>query len=479
MPQPPRFRSFVVLAEMRTGSNLLEACLNEFGSLACMGEAFNPVFIGHPKTETLYGFDREARDKDPLALIDAFVAQPGLAGFRYFHDHDPRVLDRILSDPSCAKIVLTRNPLDSYVSLQIARATQQWRLGDVKNRKVEKVVFDPVAFEERVRALQDFQLRVQSALQTSGQTAFYLDYEDLLSLDVINGLAAWLGVDERIENFPRKLKRQNPEPPEEKLVNPQAIELGIARLDRFHLSRSPSFEPRQPGLLWAYRACRSVPLVFAPLPGCVDRPVLEWMAAIDGGRAGDLLADFSPKTLRDWQRAHPQRVAFSVLRHPLARAHQIFVHQVALGSRENVRTYIARVHGVELPTTATDMAGLDPQTHRRAFLGFLQFIHANLNGQTALPVRPVWASQTRLIEGITKQTPLHRLLREAHLSDDLPAFGRDLGCALPVFEPAPQSRPVMLADIYDAEVEKAGRKAYGMDYERLGFGDWHPIEGGA
>ncbi len=474
MPQPPRFRYFVVLAEMRTGSNLLEACLNALDGVQCAGEAFNPVFVSYPKIDALFGFDRAARDADPHALLAAFADQPGLAGFRYFHDHDPRVLDRFLDDPACAKIVLTRNPLDSFVSLRIARATQQWRLGDVKNRKSEKVVFEPSEFEAHVRKLQGFQITVQSRLQQTGQSAFYLDYEDLQSLDVINGLATWLGVAARIDAFPKKLKRQNPEPPEEKLVNPEAIAEGVARLDRFHLSRSPSFEPKQPALLWAYHACRSVPLVYAPLPGCVERPLLNWMAAIDGGGARDLRSDFSVKDWRDWQRANPKRVSFTVLRHPLARAHQVFVWQVALGNRENVRGFIERVHGVAVPTTPEGLAGLDPQTHRAAFLGFLQFVHANLNGQTALPARPVWASQTRLIEGITTQCPLQFLLRDTHLAEDLPRLGRDLGRELPRFERAGRVPPVSLSAIYTPEVEAAGRRAYALDYEKLGFGDWQP-----
>lgn len=472
MSQPPRFRYFVVLAEMRTGSNLLEACLNEFPGLSCMGEAFNPVFLGYPRTDTLYGFDRAARDADPLALLAAFGTQPGLAGFRYFHDHDQRVIDPILNDPACAKIVLTRNPLDSYVSLQIARATQQWRLGDVKNRKVEKVVFDPIEFETHVRELQEFQLKVQSALQTSGQTAFYVDYEDIQSLDVLNGLAQWLGLTERIEALPKKLKRQNPEPLEEKLVNPEAIPLGLARLDRFHLSRSPSFEPRQPALIWAYHACRSLPLVYAPLPGCSERAVLSWMASIDGAGPRDLLSDFSAQSWRDWQRSNPQRLSFTVLRHPLARAHEIFVGQVVLGRREHVRGFIERVHGIALPGDTEGLRAMDRESHRSAFLGFLQFVQANLNGQTALPTRPVWASQARLIEGITSQCPLHHLLRIEHLAEDLPRLGRDLGRDLPPFHARAQDHPVALGDIYDAQVEAAGRAAYGRDYHQLGFGDW-------
>ena len=46
-----------------------------------------------------------------------------MPGFRLFHDHDRRIWDHVLADTACAKIVLTRNPLDSYVSRKIAAAT--------------------------------------------------------------------------------------------------------------------------------------------------------------------------------------------------------------------------------------------------------------------------------------------------------------------------------------------------------------------
>ncbi|TVP71252.1 MAG: nodulation protein NodH [Rhodobacteraceae bacterium] len=460
---------------MRTGSNLLEASLNEFPSLRCEGEAFNPVFVGHPKTDCIHGFDRASRDRDPLALLSAFKEQPTLSGFRYFHDHDPRVLEPFLNDQDCAKIILTRNPLESYVSLKIARATQQWRLGDVKNRRVEKVVFDPVEFETHLRSLQDFQLKVLNRLQVTGQSAFYVDYEDILSVDVINGLARWLGVETQIDALPRKLKRQNPEPLDEKLVNPEALADGLARIDRFHLSRSPNFEPRQAGLLWAFRACRTAPLVYAPLPGCSERPILNWMSAVDGGgEPAALRSDFTAQSWREWQRSNSARVAFTVLRHPLARAHEIFVGQVALGSRENVRRFIERVHGIAVPTERAALKALDVATHRHLFMGFLDFVRANLNGQTALPVRPVWASQSRLIEAITTQCPLHHLLREDTLAEDLPRLGRDLGRVLPAFEDAARASPLNLARIYNPGLEAACRAAYGIDYDMLGFADWSP-----
>ena len=47
------FDSFIVFAEMRTGSNFLEANLNAIEGVTCHGGAFNPHFIGYPnKTET-------------------------------------------------------------------------------------------------------------------------------------------------------------------------------------------------------------------------------------------------------------------------------------------------------------------------------------------------------------------------------------------------------------------------------------------
>jgi len=112
-----RFDYFVVFAEMRTGSNFLETNLNAIEGLACHGEAFNPHFIGYPNKTDLLGISREARDKDPLKVIGALRDEPGaLRGFRFFYDHDPRALDIVLDDPRCAKIILTRNPLDSYRS---------------------------------------------------------------------------------------------------------------------------------------------------------------------------------------------------------------------------------------------------------------------------------------------------------------------------------------------------------------------------
>lgn len=268
MTMTKRFKSFVVFAEMRTGSNFLEANLNAFSGIKCHGEAFNPHFIGYPNTTQILGVDQATRDNDPTTLLRAIKYDPSvMGGFRYFHDHDPRVLDAVLDDPECGKIILTRNPVESYVSWKIAQATGQWKLTDMKARKAAQVTFVPAEFEAHLEALQAFQLLLMNRLQTSGQTAFYVAYEDLQSVEVMNGLAAYLGVPEMLEALDKNLKKQNPNPLSEKVSNYAQMEAALGRLDRFDLTRTPNFEPRRgpnvPGYVVGVRA----PLLFMPIAG--------------------------------------------------------------------------------------------------------------------------------------------------------------------------------------------------------------------
>lgn len=79
------FDSFILLAEMRTGSNFLEENLNAIPGLRCWGEAFNPHFMGNAGKTELAGLSLTERERDPLVLLDAMRAKTdGLAGFRFF-----------------------------------------------------------------------------------------------------------------------------------------------------------------------------------------------------------------------------------------------------------------------------------------------------------------------------------------------------------------------------------------------------------
>ena len=57
-----KFDAFVIFAEMRTGSNYLEATLNDLPDLDCLGEVYNPTFIAHHNTFEMHGIDMDRRE---------------------------------------------------------------------------------------------------------------------------------------------------------------------------------------------------------------------------------------------------------------------------------------------------------------------------------------------------------------------------------------------------------------------------------
>lgn len=462
------FDSFVMFAEMRTGSNFLEANLNALPGVTCHGEVFNPFFIGKKDQTELLGITLDAREQDPWALLRAMRDKtPGLSGFRYFHDHDPRVFDTVMDDRRCAKIVLTRNPVDSYVSWKIAQATGQWKLTNPKNLKVAQARFDGAEFTRHLEALQEFQIRLMNRLQTSGQTAFYVDYDDIQNVDVLNGLAAWLGVSARLESLDDTLKKQNPEETATKVTNPDEMAESLALLDRFNLSRTPNFEPRRPAGIPGFVAAKAAPLLFMPVKGGPVARVTDWLGAL-GGVEGD----FVQKTLRQWKRTHPGNRSFTVLRHPLARAHAVFCAQV-LGSRQqDFRNMLSRQHGLNLPKIGQHYP--DAQAHRDGFLAFLRFAKKNLGGQTSIKVDPHWASQSAVVQGFAQFQPPDVLLREDRLAEGLSWLCAEVGVTAPPLPAASEDAPVSLARLWDEELEVACRDAYGRDYQGFGFEDWQP-----
>lgn len=471
------FQSFVVFAEMRTGSNFLESNLNAFDGIACHGEAFNSHFIGYPNNNPILGVDLATRDKDPLRLLRAVRDDTTqLSGFRYFHDHDPRVFDAMIEDRSCAKIVLTRNPVESYVSWKIAKETGQWKLTDVKAHKGAKARFNEQEFERHLDDLQQFQITLLNRLQTSGQTAFYVAYEDLQSVEVMNGLARYLGVEATLDGLDQKLKKQNPSPISAKVSNYEEMLMALGRLDRFDLTRTPNFEPRRGPNVPSYVAAATSGLLYLPLRSGPMAQATAWMAAVDGVSEDALQTKMNQKDLRQWKRQHPGHRSFTVLRHPVARAHDAFCQHIlstGKGSYSQLRKTLMRRYKLPLPENGPD-AGYDLAAHRRAFGAFLGFLKGNLSGQTAIRVDASWCTQSQAITGFGELCLPDQLIREEEMSVALPALALAAGCEGSADVPAggADEAPFALADIYDSEIEKLARDAYQRDYMSFGFSDW-------
>lgn len=471
-----RFDYFTVFAEMRTGSNFLETNLNSFDGVTCHGEAFNPHFIGYPLQEEILGVTQDERDENPMRLLELIKEDDaGVSGFRYFHDHDPRVLEHVLDDPTCAKIILTRNPLDSYVSWKIAQATGQWKLTHVQKRKDARADFDADEFAEQMEALQAFQVMLLNRLQTSGQTPFYLAYEDLQSVEVMNGLAQWLGVDDRLERLTKSLKRQNPQALSEKVSNPEEMVEAVAQLDRFNLNRTPSFEPRRGAAIPSYVAAKSAPLLYLPLKGGPNDQIETWLAALDGASRGDLRRKMNQKDLRSWMADHPEHRRFTVLPHSLDRAHQAFCSKILStgpGHFAQLRRSLRNRFGLDIPDEMPDPS-YTVERHRVAFSVFLDFVKANLAGQTALRVDPFWCTQAQVLQGFSDFAVPDLVVRAKSAHAELPALAEKVGCApLPLPDVPQVDAPFAISDIYDDALETQIADVYQRDYIMFGFGPW-------
>ena len=467
-----RFDYFVMFAEMRTGSNFLEENINEYPGLKCHGEVFNPHFIGGAKKTEMMGVTMQMRQDDPLQLLDQMrVNTDGLPGFRFFHDHDPRVLEHILPDPRCAKIILTRNPVESYVSLKIASATGQWRLNDMKNAKSAKIRFERREFEDHIDQLQQFQLRLLRGMQTTGQTGFYIAYEDVRDLEVLDGLAAFLGVEHKKEATTKRTKVQNPAPLSDKVENFGEMQDAIARIDRFDLSRTPNFEPRRAAAVPSYVAGATAPLLYQPIKAGPEQRVRSWLAALDGVEEEHLIGAFTQKTLRQWKRKNPGHRSFTVIRHPVARLHEAFVRHILDHGDETfweMRQTLRENYDLPIPEDAPDH-NYGAEQHRAAFIAFANFVRGNLGGQTGLRVDASWASQTEVLHGLAQVLVPDFVLREDQLELGLQQVAAQVGRESPPVMPAVENAPVLLSKIYDDSVEEAVRAAYQKDYMMFGF----------
>ena len=450
---------------MRTGSNFLESSLNSVPGIACHGEVFNAWFVGTENRTELLGFDLKRREADPLGLLDTLRLQPGLNGFRYFHDHDARIFEAVMDDPRCAKIILARNPVDSFISRRMAYATDQWKLTNARDRNDMKVSFVAANFERFLSDNQSFYLRVLSALQTRGQTAFYLAYEDLGDTDVLNGLLTFLDVPGRLASASSDLVRQNPEEIAAKITNLPLMQDTLDRLDLFNLSRIPNFEPRRGPAVPAYVAARGAALLYMPVRGGPETAVRGWLAGLGSGPLRGIDEAFNRNSLRIWLQNNPGHRKFTVLSHPALRAFRAYADHFSTKGYAATRAAIRDALGMDLAPGDGDADAL-----HKGFIEFLGFVRMNLDGQTSLRPDPLWASQTAVLEGFAQLCVPDILLREDGLAAGLAELAGRSGGAPPDLPDDTAAK--RLAAIWDADLEKTVYAAYRRDYLNFGFGPY-------
>jgi hypothetical protein len=132
---------------------------------------------------------------------------------------------RLLYDPGVAKVVLSRNLLEAYISLETARETGVWL-----TTEAAKAPPRPVKVE--INKLVTFALRqslyyndVQTVLHQTGQRYLQVDYNEIKDLAKLNEIARFVGSEHQFDAVTEPIRKQNPGSLEERILDfPKLLE---------------------------------------------------------------------------------------------------------------------------------------------------------------------------------------------------------------------------------------------------------------
>jgi LPS sulfotransferase NodH len=479
---------YVLLADMRTGSNLFEDMITRYDAFSCFGELFNPHFIGGPKTPSMTSLTLSERDADSVGVVSRMIEEnpDTLPGFRLFSDHNPMMLEHCLADETCAKIVLTRNPLESYVSHLIAARTGQWQLQELSKRKDAKVTFNIDKFQLYLEAKQDFATLIRSRLQQTGQTSFNIDYTDMAKVETFNGCAKFLGTDQKLEAFLPNTKRQNPASMREKVYNYDEMLEGLRTLDIFESNWSAYNEPSQTTSSTVLHACRTAPILYFPLTYDDNDPTIKWMCSIERDKK-PARTKMGVADVREWMAGTTNRTVITCLEHPVERIYRAFNDRIVFAPNDKnkwIRRILRERYELEIPSwgdgswaTKDEMksVGYTVDKHKQNFIRFLDFIQGNLRGQTNAPVSPEWGSQYLAIENYHEWTAPTVVVMPQMRKQAFSAIEATYGLKSDFdIDEQKSTDLILLEQIYCPRIEQAVRIAYQNDYRKFGFQGWKP-----
>lgn len=314
------YDSIAIIAAMRTGSQLLEAILNQHEHIQSFGELFNPVFIGNLQYKERFGMTVQTRDADPYALLQAvgFEATDNkLPIYRIFDEHNFDVLDYILKNPRIYKIILRRNPLDSFVSLKIAVATNQWQSKRERANATALVDLDADEYRAYFQKNLEFFDYCETVLEDTEQESFALRYEQIKNITVINNILSDIGL-EPLDRFFETMAKQN-RPVAEQVVNPEILD----DLPQYEPAIALKMGKHSPIIDNVFIA-QNCELAFVPLTLHSLSRELEYLEAANG----EPLKMLDTASVQAWLTQNENRKAYSRIFDPQTRFHGVFNDQI-------------------------------------------------------------------------------------------------------------------------------------------------------
>lgn len=454
-----KFDAIAIFGAMRSGSNLLERSLGLHPKIEIYGEIFNPNFIGEITQDELAGFSVATRDEDPLGFLRKIheKAAPRLPCFRIFQDHHPKAQDEILRDPRIAKLILQRNPVDSFVSLLIARETDQWLLARKKMQSLEaKVNLDLEAYDIYQNKLQKFYDHISEILTETSQDYFFVNYAEIKSLRTLNKAFDFVGIAPPLTRYDEPIRRQNPHPVAYYLQNPEMLDaLG-------YVPEDGPVADAQPPVVKQAELADTLHIALLNIEGTRDQHELFHLRKANGGTLGAL----SFEDAQAWQAESPEsRFIYARPVHPVLRLYRAF-RLAALSPDEFCETtndsaklhdYVNQRYGADLVKAFAQDTSL--QKHKQNFKKFLFFMRDGLWKNAEIRVRPAFLPQSILIDEWQAITDVKILKTD----ESIGAF------SAPPRKSIPSKFP--LQDIVDDTIIERSKAIYADDYARFEFPD--------
>ncbi len=462
---------------MRTGSNLLERTLGQLGDTVCYGEAFNPGFISGPRKSEVLGYTMPMRDADPIGFLEHMIAaEPSrIAGFRIFQDHNPKVMEYILRDPRCTRIILTRDLLDSYISLKIARKTDQWMLSNARRRTTAQMRFDAGQFADFCLKRETYLAWLDDQLSANGSDAIRIDYADLKNQTMLQDLASCIGSSGKIP-IAAPILRQNPESRAAKVENYAemcaALGLPVEEIPPEE-STGQIFYPHGFGA------------AYASVPGNALEPMITLLHRIevrDFGRdrlaPAELLINAHECAIYTSEPPSDLPV-ITMVSDPFRRLHSIFVNEV-FGQGwhfSDVRKALSDRHG-EMPPRkglVNGRAKYPAELHQQHFGGFLDLVAEALQNDDRSSVPPEWRAQAELIDEYRSRTELAQVFKHEKFAEAANWLTDQMGLdrfprgQINGMRQAGQKSLLPIHDVAVPELTKAVMDLHPEDYTRFGY----------
>lgn len=229
---------FVILAQPRSGSNMLCSLLDSHPRVLCHHELFNPrgIFTALDQRGTgLATTPLHERDHDPVGFLERVWADaPGVlaVGLKMTRRQHHAAFEHLLQDPLVTKVVLRRRGrLRRFVSLCIAEQLDRWEVyqGEPPLTGRRPVHVSPDALWACIDQEAAYHHAIDATLSDTGQTAVRVVYEDLLEPAGHRALLCAMG----LPNAPLRARsvRQNPEPLRALIANHAALARALRDTD--------------------------------------------------------------------------------------------------------------------------------------------------------------------------------------------------------------------------------------------------------